>query len=294
MTDPNSTNLDFSLRLGRLARGLEANGYYNIAKLCWALAYADTIKVNSKIGVPTTSVELEHELEFVINTLVATGAPPEILTALQAGRHGVQENRPILWTEIPEVFVCRHCGEIILGQAVPFCPVCGAHELTLREFTPVYFLEPLEPYHALTALETAPDELEEYIQALSEAQLTQPIQANDWSIRDLLAHLLVAQGLLAGRVDKILAEENPLLTGVAAWNIDDETALSAGEIFERFRASRQLTVNRLSRLSTVDWLRTAWHDEFGQVTLLQQASYFARHERSHWPQLEAIRQTFLA
>jgi hypothetical protein len=38
-----------------------------------------------------------------------------------------------------------------------------------------------------------------------------------------------------------------------------------------------------------DWWRTAQHEEFGSVTILQQASYFAKHERSHWPQIEAIR-----
>jgi uncharacterized damage-inducible protein DinB len=164
----------------------------------------------------------------------------------------------------------------------------------LREFTPVYFLEPLQPYHALTALETAPDELEEHLRDLSEAQLTQPPQPGEWSFRDLLAHLLVAQGLLAGRVEHMLAEDNPALASVAAWDIAGELSLPTGQIFERYRASRHMTVNRLSKLSTIDWWRTAWHEEFGQVTILQQASYFARHERSHWPQIEAIRQAITA
>jgi len=50
------------------------------------------------------------------------------------------------------------------------------------------------------------------------------------------------------------------------------------------------TVGQLKAMSPGDWWRTARHEEFVQFTILQQASYFAKHERSHLPQIDAIRQ----
>ena len=39
--------------------------------------------------------------------------------------------------------------------------------------------------------------------------------------------------------------------------------------------------------------RQGQHGEFGEVTVLQQASYFAKHDQSHLPQLDAIRRVLL-
>jgi len=50
-------------------------------------------------------------------------------------------------------------------------------------------------------------------------------------------------------------------------------------------------VNLLTEMPVEGWWRTAQHEEFGSVTILQQASYFAKHERSHLPQIAAIRRT---
>ena len=288
--DPNATRYEHLIRLVRVARGLEAGGYYNAAKLFWATAFSEEIRASNQQGVPTSADELNREMEAATDALEAAGAKPELLAVLKIGRQAAHENRTILQTEIPQVYVCRACGEIILGRDPHRCPACSARELTLREFPAVYFLEPLHPEQALEALAVAPNELEDAIKGLSEEQLAQLEKPGEWAIRDALFHLLLAQGLLAGRVEKMLAQDNPPLAGVAAWAIADEEALSAREILERFRASRQATVERLERMSGEDWWRTGQHDEFGEVTILQQASYFAKHDQSHLPQIVAIRQ----
>ena len=38
------------------------------------------------------------------------------------------------------------------------------------------------------------------------------------------------------------------------------------------------------------WWCHGWHEEFGDVTLLQQASYFALHEITHLPKIQELRQ----
>lgn len=182
------------------------------------------------------------------------------------------------------------CGEIALGQAPQRCPTCGARALTFREFPPVYYLEPLPPQQVVAALISGPDEVEDAVKGLNEEQMTQPPRPDEWAIRDVLWHLLMAQSVFVARVEKMLVKDNPSLEGIAVWTIEGEESLSARDILARYRDSHMATVDQLKAMSPGDWWRTARHEEFVQFTILQQASYFAKHERSHLPQIDAIRQ----
>ena len=289
-TELNVENYEHLIRLVWVARGLEAGGYYNAAKLFWAMVFSEELRASNEQGIPLEADDLDREMQIAIDTLGAAGAKPELIAALQCGRQAAREDRTIPWTEIPQVYVCRTCGEIALGQAPQRCPTCGARALTFREFPPVYYLEPLSPQQVMAALVSGPDEVEDAVKGLSEEQMTQPPRSGEWAIRDVLWHLLMAQSVFAGRVEKMLAEDNPSLEGIAVWTIEGEESLSARDIMTRYRDSRTATVEQLKAMSPGDWWRTARHEEFVQFTILQQASYFAKHERSHLPQIDAIRQ----
>jgi hypothetical protein len=224
-----------------------------------------------------------------IQALAGAGASAELLQALKRSRQAARENRTITHEESPDLRVCRRCGEIALGQAPERCPACGADGLTMRAFPAIYYLEPLEPQEALAALASAPGELSAIMAGLSEAELSAAPEPGGWTLREAAAHLLDAQGLLAGRVEKILAEEHPSLEGAATWAEVGGESLTAAEVLEQYRRSRQATVARLEGIAPQDWQRDAFHTEFGRVTLLQQASYFAKHERDHFWQIRAIR-----
>ena len=58
----------------------------------------------------------------------------------------------------------------------------------------------------------------------------------------------------------------------------------------RVSALRHATVTRLAGLADPDWGRGGNHPEWGRVTVLGQAAYFARHEASHLAQLVAAAQ----
>lgn len=276
------------IRLVRIARALESCGIMNAAKLFWAAAFSQEIRAAGPQAAAAPDV-LDREIGEAIGVLRATGAAPGVIAALERGRVGARESRAIARAEVPEVAVCRECGEILLGLPPEQCPTCGARAATFREIPPVYFLEPLPLQQAIDLLATAADELERIVGELTEMQMAQPPQPGQWSLREVLLHLLQAQGLLAARVPRILDEDDPSLAAVAAWKLDDEETLSASEILRRFRASREATLARLRPLRLEQWFRTGQHDEFGQVTLLQQATYFARHERYHMPRMEATR-----
>lgn len=291
MVNSNQPEIDFEqfVRLVQAAKGLEAGGFYNSAKLFRALAFSVEVRAGMAHALPAGPVELDHLIASAIQALPVGRLTPDLHTALEAGRQAARANRTISATEVPAVFVCRSCGEIVFRQAPEICPACKARALTFREFLPVYWLEPLHPQLALAALQAMPGEVEQTIDGLDEVQLSQPPQPGEWAIRDVLWHLLVAQELFGGRVEKMLNEDEPELKGLAAWTIEPEQPFTAREIFERFRAARLATIARLAGISFEDWWRAGLHEEFGRVTILQQASYFVKHDQTHLPQLEDIR-----
>lgn len=284
-----STRYDLLLRTIRLARELEKGGFYNAAKLFWAAAFSYELRAANDLPLGGEPGRLLDELDAVIATLEAAGADPAVIAAMRSGAGGVRENRTITWDEVPAVAVCRTCGAIQLGEARA-CPACGADPLTLRQVTPIWFFDPLSPDEVLAALESGPARLGALVEGLNAAQLNHPPQPGEWSIRETLWHVLVAEQLFAGRVQKLLAEDNPSLTGMASWTVSGEDDLGAHDILDRYGALRQETLSRLRGIAPGDWWRTGFHGEWGRVTLLQQAIYFARHERSHFAQIAGARQ----
>jgi DinB superfamily len=286
--DPRRMGMEVSL-----ARGLEAGGYYNLAKLLWALAYADEIRRSQIGGVPRGEEPLVRDLIALRQELELSGASADTLAYLERGTRGVANHAELQWSEAGKIAVCRACGHLLLGMVPERCPGCGAWRLTFRFFLPVHFLEPLEPGEAVQALGSTPLILEGLLEGLTADQAARPSAPGEWSMREGLHHILVTEVLLSGRVRQILDTDRPKLAGLAAWAERLEGDLGGQEIFQRFRQSRRATVERLRGLSLDQWHRQGEHEEFGPVTLLQQASYFARHDQSHLVQLEGIREAVL-
>lgn len=266
----------------RVARGIEAGGHYNLSKLAWALAYAEEIKLSSAAGVPRGEA-LHQALEALIADLKTEAASPEIVSALERGLVGLRTEQPEI---IPPVYVSRTCGDLYIGERPTHTP-CDDDPLDLREFRPHYYLDPLPVPQLLEALRTFPATVAAILESVTDDQMTIPPEPGEWSIKELLAHLDVTQGLLLHRAQVMLSEENPAVGGVAGWLLTS-SALNAREIFEHFSAARAETLALLTPLKPEAWWRTARHSEFGVLTLQEHASYFARHERSHVRQMLQI------
>lgn len=284
---------DTIIRFVKLARQLEMSGLYNAAKLLWAAAFSEEIRLSNSGGLSFPEKDMEKELEAAIQAMQASPGQAALAKALRNSKRSIREKSTIPLSQIPQVSVCRSCGEAYLGRAPEICADCGAHALTFREFPPVWYLEPLSPQQAVKALASGIEAVSSIIEGLSEEQMEYYPQPGEWNMREALLHLLVAQDLLAGRVKKMLSEQNPSLAGVAAWMLEDDQASSASQIFQRLKASRIAVLDQLQSLPVESWWRTGEHEEFGQVTILQQVSYFAKHERAHLQQVQQIRQALI-
>lgn len=71
-------------------------------------------------------------------------------------------------------------------------------------------------------------------------------------------------------------------------NACQEGSSTTEEIFKTYYDSRQKVLTKLENLPLRDWWRTGEHEEFGTLTIKQQASYFASHEITHFPHIESL------
>lgn len=281
---------DQLIRLISVARGLEAGGYYGAAKLIWALAYSEEVKASNELGIPRGAA-LTHDLSTIIEDLKADDdlAPA---AALAKALEVVRKDTAVPFDAVPEVHVSRTTGDVFIGTP-PETTTANDHPLGLREFRPVWFFEPLTPAEVLKALETNPDLFAKQIEGMTAEQLLIAPAPGEWNMRELLMHIYNAQKLCAGRIERLLTEEQPDLAAASTWAEKDKDELSPAEIIAAYRDSRSQMLQRLTAIPFTDWWRPGWHTEFGPQTVLGQATYFARHELSHMPQFAQIRKAAL-
>jgi uncharacterized damage-inducible protein DinB len=281
-------------RLEALRRGLEARGIYNGAKYLRAAVTRDLLRASDP-HLPGSDEALAAELEALAPTLAGDGYGEEFATLLFVAARAAREGSTIGIEDAPPVFVCRGCGLLAMGEHPAACPDCGAHALTFAEQLPIWFLEPAGVPETLEALEAGPGAVEMLVDGRDDDALQRRPAAGAWSARDVLEHLVRAEQLLAERLPRLLEEEGPDLVGRAVWaetptsdeGRPEESGRSASALVADYRALREQSLSRLRELPAADWQRAGWHAEWGRVTVLSQAAYFARHEATHLGQLAA-------
>jgi hypothetical protein len=182
---------------------------------------------------------------------------------------------------------------MVLGDVTEKCPTCGAWPETFQWFAPIYWLDALDPHAALAKLRQTPLDVAALLNGLSEQAMTQQPEDSGWAIRNILSHLRDAQGVLDFRLDLFASEEHPVLESKAVFKWatqEEEKPPSTLDIFETYKATRTKILARLEVLPFDEWWRTGFHEEFGEVSIKQQVSYFASHELTHLPQIARLRE----
>ena len=271
---------------------LEGHGQYNLAKLVRAAADSLARRAAYALNLPADAADLIDGLGRLAAELPAHGLSGDLASALTRGAAAMADGRLPLIDETPDPYVCRTCGRLMMTRPTAPCPDCGAWPATFQQFRPVYWLDALGPREALTQLAQTPDVVGGLLARLDEAQLSRPGDDGGWSMRQVVAHLRDAEGVLHSRVQLMIAQDDPTLESLAvfAWAAaGDDRPETTAAIFQTYEASRRETLALLHRLPPSDWQRTGQHKEFGQVTIQQQASYFSAHEQTHLAALSALR-----
>jgi uncharacterized damage-inducible protein DinB len=106
----------------------------------------------------------------------------------------------------------------------------------------------------------------------------------DWSIAELVAHLLDTDLVLTERMKRVLAEDDPVLQAFDenAWAARlDYQSMSVEEAVNLLTANRRWMAQILRRRDEADFARTGRHSEKGRQTLAEVLSTVVNHLDHH-------------
>ena len=262
-----------------LATELEKEGQYNGAKLLRAASAALVTRTSVDVDAPTDPPAQADRLRDIAAAL-ADGPTATLAEPMRAAANALVESTVPMYDATPDPFVCRICG---LVRTAPFperCPDCGRWPTTAERFRPIYWSRESTPPEAIERLRSTPDVV---VELLGRGDPNRSGPDGGWSAPQTLEHLHNAQQVFRGRIDQLLAGDGALAS-VMVWTMDG-SAPTTDDLLAAYTDLRREIVELLTDVAPEAWWNAADHEEFGRVSLAEQASYFANHEPTHLAQM---------
>jgi hypothetical protein len=132
--------------------------------------------------------------------------------------------------------------------------------------------------------------LRELLADLPNSALVKPVDEG-WSVKHALSHLVDTEDVIAGRIRRIVTEDNPFIE-----SIDPTARLKQGgylkrgidDLFAEFEMNRNFGLTWLKTLSDEKLQRTGTHDEAGVISAANHAHQWAYHDLMHLKQIESM------
>ena len=141
---------------------------------------------------------------------------------------------------------------------------------------------------AIDSLARTPAVLRTLLDGVPNTAVTTP-DAEDWSARDVVAHLLIVNDLgLDRRLHLMVEEDDPLVPDVNEHTTLAESGYRArpvGDLLADFAARRADTVEWMRRLGPSELERTGNHEMTGRVTVSDVVHHIAFHDLVHVAQI---------
>jgi len=114
-----------------------------------------------------------------------------------------------------------------------------------------------------------------------------------WSAREIVHHLADSETTSAGRIRKLLVEDNPVIEGYDEAEFAVKLRYNERDIepaLEAFRSARSTTVQVLRLMSEDDWQRAGTHTESGPYSAERWLQIYADHAHNHAGQIRRLRE----
>lgn|SRR5262245_9654198 len=138
----------------------------------------------------------------------------------------------------------------------------------------------------LAVLAATPRSFQEWTHGLDDELLVRRPEPGEWSVVELLGHLLDAEIAYSFRARAILTQDNPHLAGYDqdAWATLPRPPFAA--LLDAFTALRGAGLDLARRIPEERWARTGVHAERGPLSYRLLTRELAGHDRAHLRQLE--------
>lgn len=142
---------------------------------------------------------------------------------------------------------------------------------------------------ALDALATFPAQLRQQVRGLDDTALHVRPAPAEWSILEIIGHMLDVNSLWPARIRHMLASENPTLMPVdPAWvQQRDYQHKQLAFLLQTFDESRAEFVAFMRTLRPGQLARTGIHPTRGQISVAEAVAALADHDRMHTQQIAA-------
>jgi hypothetical protein len=151
---------------------------------------------------------------------------------------------------------------------------------------------------AIATLQQTPATLVQMTSALPDAALDFRAAPTEWSVREILAHLVDDEMyVMRLRLERIVKEDNPQLTphDEQRWYTTRNTTRDAlAELLVDFAVQRAASLGIIGMLRESDWKREGVQPEYGRFTADGQLAMWAEHDTTHLRQIEATLKAYAA
>ena len=125
-----------------------------------------------------------------------------------------------------------------------------------------------------------------------EAALDFRPSADDWSIREILAHLVDDEMyVMRTRMERMIKEDHPTLAphDEKRWYANRNTGRDAlHELLNDFAVQRAASLGMLTMLRPSDWERRGLQPEYGEFSAEEWLGHWVEHDRTHIRQIETL------
>jgi hypothetical protein len=114
-----------------------------------------------------------------------------------------------------------------------------------------------------------------------------------WSAREIVHHLGDSESFSAGRLRKLLTEENAVIQGYDQDLYAKKLRYNERDMapaLEAFRSARETTTQLLGLMTDDDWQREGTHTESGKYTTENWLTIYAAHAHDHAAQIRRLRE----
>jgi DinB superfamily len=118
-----------------------------------------------------------------------------------------------------------------------------------------------------------------------------------WSAREIVHHLGDSESTSAGRLRKLLVEDNPLIEGYDQDQFATRLRYNERDMapaLEVFRCARESNMQLLNLMSEEDWQRGGTHSESGRYTTEDWLVIYAKHAHNHAAQIQRLREVLIS
>ena len=144
----------------------------------------------------------------------------------------------------------------------------------------------------LKALHEAASELQGQLMGLGENDLRYRPAPDEWSLKEIAAHLRDAEACFLERLELIARQDEPRLPDIdtAAYVLErDYQSLNPREALLEFARLRHQSTALLWSLAPSDWEREGLHTYRGRITIMQVARDMNEHDLGHLWQVRRLR-----